>query len=187
MASSRGLPSSALSCHRTQTQFLPVMLSRSLTVMNAMTVATVRVLNRSRDAVQVERSVWAVRLGASEVDLNLLEMSSTTLDRQTRKALAEIAALPRNSMSSPAGIRERWRRSEGHRRSAVEKFVQSARCHRGQGSLSSEVVPMFIEMPRGVQPHHGFRSSDCAMLSAMESSRHYSAHRSPRPRVPRSS
>ena len=27
---------------------------------------------------------------------------------------------------------------------------------------------MFIEMPRGVQPHHGFPSSDCAMLSAMD-------------------
>ncbi len=88
-----------------ETQFLPVMLSRSLTVMNAMTVATVRVLNRSRDAVQVERSVWAVRLGASEVDLNLLEMSSTTLDRQTRNALAEIAAVATELDELAAGAR----------------------------------------------------------------------------------
>lgn len=89
----------------TETQFLPVTLSRNLTVLNAMAAATVRVLNRSADAAQVERSVWAVRLGASEVDRNLLEMSATILDPQTRRTLEQIDAVATELDDLAAGAR----------------------------------------------------------------------------------
>ncbi len=49
--------------------------------------------------------MWAVRLGASEVDRNLLEMSSTILDPQTRRTLEQIDAVATELDELAAGAR----------------------------------------------------------------------------------